>query len=104
GVQTCALPIYSDALLKYFNPLSSLRKFVRESTKSGTLIHRMPPSFSVKSADKSHLEALVALENLCFETDRLTRRNFQWMLSRAKASLLVAEADGALLAYILVLF
>lgn len=60
--------------------------------------------FTIKPADKTHLEALVALENACFDTDRLTRRNFQWMLSKAKASLLVAENESELLAYILILF
>ncbi|MGA4817476.1 GNAT family N-acetyltransferase [Pseudomonas aeruginosa] len=50
------------------------------------------------------LSALVELENRCFDYDRLSRRNFQWMLTRAHASLTVAEGDGGVLGYALVLF
>ena len=48
--------------------------------------------------------ALVALEQHCFTTDRLSPRSFQWMISRAHGQLLVAEQDGQLLGYALVLF
>ena len=48
--------------------------------------------------------ALVALEQHCFTTDRLSPRSFQWMISRAHAELLVAEQDGQLLGYALALF
>ena len=50
------------------------------------------------------LSALVELENRCFDYDRLSRRNFQWMLTRAHASPTVAEGDGGVLGYALVLF
>lgn len=50
------------------------------------------------------LPALLALEMQCFTTDRLTSRSFQWMITRAHAQLLVAELDGRLLGYALVLF
>ncbi len=66
---------------------------------------QVSPTFKIHSARKQHLDPLVALENACFDSDRLSRRNFQWMLSRANAALLVAESpEGRLLAYILVLF
>jgi ribosomal protein S18 acetylase RimI-like enzyme len=47
----------------------------------------------------------VRLENLSFETDRLTRRQFRYMLTRARAQTLLAadDADRAL-GYVLVLF
>lgn len=47
---------------------------------------------------------LLALEQHCFTTDRLSRRSFQWMISRAHGELLVAENAGQLLGYALVLF
>lgn len=46
---------------------------------------------------------LVALEQHCFTTDRLSQRSFQWMVSRAHGQLLVADNDGQLLGYALVL-
>ena len=48
--------------------------------------------------------ALVVLEQHCFTTDRLSPRSFQWMISRAHGQLLVAEQDGQLLGYALLLF
>jgi len=48
--------------------------------------------------------ALVALEHQCFTTDRLSSRSFHWMISRAHDQLRVAEQDGQLLGYALVLF
>ena len=50
------------------------------------------------------LPALLALEMQCFTTDRLTARSFQWMITRAHGQLLVAEREGQLLGYALVLF
>lgn len=50
------------------------------------------------------LPALLALENQCFALDRLTPRSFRWMLSHANASLLVAQRDGQLMGYALLLF
>jgi len=47
---------------------------------------------------------LLALEQHCFTTDRLSRRSFQWMISRAHGELRVAESAGQLLGYALVLF
>ncbi|GFM48842.1 GNAT family N-acetyltransferase [Pseudomonas cichorii] len=50
------------------------------------------------------IPALELLENQCFEQDRLSRRNFLWMIQRAHARLLVAEDDKGLMGYALVLF
>ncbi len=55
-------------------------------------------------ATPGDLSELVALEQHCFTTDRLSSRSFQWMVSRAHGRLLVAENDGQLLGYALVLF
>lgn len=65
----------------------------------------MSHTFSIRPATKEQIDALVDLENACFDSDRLSRRNFQWMLSRANSSLLAAQSpEGRLLGYILVLF
>ncbi|HYW02532.1 MAG TPA: peptidase C39 family protein [Gammaproteobacteria bacterium] len=58
----------------------------------------------IRHARPSDLDALLELEIRCFETDRLSRRSFRHMLTRAKAVTLVAERDGTLLGYALVLF
>lgn len=58
----------------------------------------------IRPATLADLEALVTLEERCFETDRLTRRRFRHMLTRANASTLVADDGGRLLGYVLVLF
>jgi ribosomal protein S18 acetylase RimI-like enzyme len=50
------------------------------------------------------LAALLELEAQCFTTDRLNARSFQWMITKAHGQLLVAEVDGLLLGYALVLF
>lgn len=57
-----------------------------------------------RNAIPEDLPALLELENQCFEHDRLTPRSFQWMISRAHASLLVAQGDAGLLGYALLLF
>lgn len=50
------------------------------------------------------LDALVALEQVCFETDRLTRRQWRHMLAKAHATTWVYEEAGQLVAHVLVLF
>ncbi|WP_269527120.1 GNAT family N-acetyltransferase/peptidase C39 family protein [Coraliomargarita parva] len=64
----------------------------------------MRANLDIQPADKHQIDTLVALENDCFETDRLTRRNFQWMLSKGNASLLIASYNGELKGYVLTLF
>lgn len=44
----------------------------------------------------SDLDALVALEESSFAGDRLTRRNFSWMIRKAHAFFLVVEMGGVL--------
>ncbi|WP_064118178.1 GNAT family N-acetyltransferase/peptidase C39 family protein [Pseudomonas fluorescens] len=57
-----------------------------------------------RPATVEDLPALLALEMQCFTSDRLTSRSFQWMITRAHGQLLVAEREGHLLGYALVLF
>ena len=61
-------------------------------------------NFIYRNAEETDVDALLTLENQCFETDRLTARSFHWMVSRANACLIVAQADGLLFGYALVLF
>jgi ribosomal-protein-alanine acetyltransferase len=58
----------------------------------------------LRAARPDDIDELVAIENECFDYDRLNRRNFHWMLNKANASLIVAEIDAALVGYVLVLY
>lgn len=58
----------------------------------------------IRDARLSDLKALVELENRCFEIDRFNRRQFRYMMTRARARLLVDELRGRLVGYALVLF
>lgn len=58
----------------------------------------------IRSATIGDLDELVSLEARCFATDRLSRRSFRYMMTRANASMLVAESGGDLVGYALVLF
>lgn len=62
-----------------------------------------PPQ--VRDGVLTDLGALVRLEVQSFESDRLSRRQFRYMMTRARARVLVAEgAGGSLLGYALILF
>jgi len=52
----------------------------------------------------SDLDGLVGIEQAVFSTDRLSRRSFRRLLARPTAALMVAEADGRLAGYVLVLY
>ncbi|PWB35049.1 ribosomal-protein-alanine acetyltransferase [Pseudomonas sp. SDI] len=60
--------------------------------------------FIFRNATPADLDALLSLENQCFEHDRLTARSFHWMVNRAHASLIVAQRDSQLMGYALLLF
>ena len=58
----------------------------------------------MRAATIADLGPLVRLENTSFATDRLTRRQFRYMLTRAQAlTLVAARPDGGLVGYVLVL-
>ncbi len=61
-------------------------------------------AFMLRPATLDDLDALVELENTCFTIDRLSRRNFRYMLTKANAVILVAEQQSVLAGYVLVLF
>ncbi len=58
----------------------------------------------LRKARLEDLDALVTLEESCFDTDRLSRRSFRYLLTRGHATTLVEEEDGRLLGYALLLF
>ena len=58
----------------------------------------------IRPATLDDLDALVALEERCFTTDRLSRRNFRYMLTDARASTRVWDEGGPLGGYALVLY
>jgi len=62
------------------------------------------PQWSIRRAVLEDLEPLLELEKRCFEYDRLSRRSFRHFLASDTAECLVAEQDGRLLGYALVLF
>ncbi len=57
-----------------------------------------------RRAKLDDLDDLVQLENRCFETDRLSRRSFRHMLTKAHAVILIDRREGRLRGYVLVLF
>ena len=58
----------------------------------------------IRTAGLGDIDELVRLEDTCFETDRLSRRQFRYMLTKANAAIFVFEDEGRLLGYDLVLF
>jgi len=58
----------------------------------------------IRRATLNDLDALLAIEDRCFETDRLSRRSFRHLLSRGHAATLVEEDGGRICGYVMVLF
>jgi ribosomal protein S18 acetylase RimI-like enzyme len=58
----------------------------------------------IRNAQLTDLEALVALEKSCFETDRLSRRSFKHWISTEHRALLVAETGNTIAGYILIIY
>lgn len=58
----------------------------------------------IRAARITDLDALLAIEQQCFATDRLSRRRFRYMMTRAHAGLQVCVGDGVPVAYALLLF
>lgn len=58
----------------------------------------------IRPAQLSEVDQLMAIENSCFETDRLSRRSFRHFLTKGRAALLVAVEGELVIGYVLVLF
>ncbi len=61
------------------------------------------PELHIRQATGKDLDAIVKLENRCFTEDRLSRRSFRRFLEMPRDRLIVAESDGELVGYCLVL-
>lgn len=64
----------------------------------------MPSTPAIRQADLADLDALVALENRCFEADRISRRQFRHLLTKGHAALLIASDGSELLGSLVLLF
>jgi ribosomal protein S18 acetylase RimI-like enzyme len=58
----------------------------------------------IRPANLHDIEDLVEIENLCFDTDRLSRRNFRYLLTKANATTLVDERSGLICGGAVILF
>lgn len=58
----------------------------------------------VRTATLKDLDALVKVENRCFDNDRFSRRSFRYLLTKANAETLVDEVDGIVTGYSMLLF
>jgi ribosomal protein S18 acetylase RimI-like enzyme len=61
-------------------------------------------AIKIRTASLDDLNDLVDLENRCFETDKLNRRQFRHLLTKGNAAILVADDNGKLLGNVVVLF
>lgn len=77
----------------FFESLVSLRNFYGGHMKG---VFRL--------AVVEDLPALLALEQQCFNSDRLSRRSFRGLIQRAHGQLWVLAQDGRLLGYAVLLF
>lgn len=64
----------------------------------------MATEVRIRRAELTDIEVLLLLEAQCFDTDRLSRRNFRWMIKKAHADLFLAESETEVIAYILMLY
>ncbi|PSC07086.1 hypothetical protein SLNSH_01555 [Alsobacter soli] len=64
----------------------------------------MPDQSLIRRAVLADLDALEAIENRVFDTDRLSRRSLRYYITTDKDALLVLERGGAVLGYALVAF
>jgi len=66
----------------------------------------MPSRFSkhLRYATPADLNGLLAIEERCFTTDRISRRSMRELLGRETAATIVYEEEGRILAYAMLLF
>ncbi len=62
------------------------------------------PGIRIRPVREEDLSALVALEQACFTSDRLSRRSFRRWIQSSHRAFLVAESGNALVGYGLILF
>lgn len=59
---------------------------------------------NIRQAKMHDIEQLLAMEETCFETDRLSRRSFLNFIKQGAHDLLVLDSDKRILGYVLVLY
>ncbi len=62
-----------------------------------------PQKVKLRRARVTDLGQLLEVENACFSYDQLSRRNFHWMIKKARSIFLVLEYESTLIGYGLVL-
>jgi ribosomal protein S18 acetylase RimI-like enzyme len=67
-------------------------------------VNQQTDPIAFRAATLSDVDALLAIENSCFDSDQLSRRSFKWMINKANALLLVAEQQQKLMGYVLLLY
>ena len=65
---------------------------------------RRAPQVKLRRGRRSDVDGLVALEQAVFTYDLLSRRSFRHFLTAPGTTLLIAENDGTLAGYVLVLY
>jgi ribosomal protein S18 acetylase RimI-like enzyme len=68
------------------------------------MVTKTDAELQIREATLADVDALNVLENACFETDRISRRSFRWMIEKGHSLLLVALRDKQLLGYVLLLY
>lgn len=58
----------------------------------------------IRPALAADLPALIAIENRCFDADRISERSFHHLLTRANALTLIEEKRGTIRGYVMLLF
>jgi ribosomal protein S18 acetylase RimI-like enzyme len=76
----------------------------RAARRSAAVAGPAKGSATIRQPVLADVPALKALEDACFETDRLSARSFRHLLTRANAALLVDDDEGRLRGYSLTLF
>lgn len=58
----------------------------------------------IRSATPEDIDALVEIEEICFNSDRISRRSFRTLVTRPTAYTVVAECDGVIIGYAMIFF
>jgi len=58
----------------------------------------------IRAAHPDDIAQLVLLENKCFQQDRISARQFRYLLTKARAHSLIYEHDGKLIGYVTILY
>ncbi len=59
---------------------------------------------TTRKATTDDIDALLRIEERCFETDRISRRSFRALIARPTAETIVAEVEGRVVGYAMILF